>query len=93
MKKIIKIFSDMQHNLPLCLLVSILISFVFSRYFYGITDRKLFSCYCGFTISIFIGIIIKEYFIDKIIKRELINKQNIYNDIIGSFIGSLMCYL
>lgn len=83
----------MQRNFPLCLLVSILISFTFSRYFYGITDRKVFSCYCGFTISIFIGVVIKEYFIDKVIKNTIINKNNIYKDIIGSFIGAIMCYL
>ena len=43
--------------------------------------------------SIFIGIVIKEYLIDKIIKRELINKENIYNDVIGSCLGALMYYI
>ena len=43
--------------------------------------------------SIFIGIVIKEYLIDKIIKHELIIKENIYNDVIGSFLGALMYYI
>ena len=93
MKRIIKFFTDMQYNLPLCMLVSELMAFVFSLQFYEITERKLFSSYCGFTFSIFIGIVIKEYLIDKIIKHELINKENIYNDVIGSFLGALMYYI
>lgn len=93
MKRIIKFFTDMQYNLPLCILASELMAFIFSLQFYEITERKLFSIYCGFTFSIFIGIVIKEYLIDKIIKHELINKENIYNDVIGSFLGALMYYI
>ncbi len=93
MKRIIKFFTDMQYNLPLCILASELMAFIFSLQFYEITERKLFSSYCGFTFSIFIGIVIKEYLIDKIIKHELINKENIYNDVIGSFLGALMYYI
>ena len=83
----------MQYNFPLCILVSELIAFVFSLQFDEITGRRLFCSYCGFMFSIFIGIVIKEYLIDKIIKRELINKENIYNDVIGSFLGALMYYI
>lgn len=93
MKRIIKFFTDMQYNPPLCILASELMAFIFSLQFYEITERKLFSSYCGFTFSIFIGIVIKEYLIDKIIKHELINKENIYNDVIGSFLGALMYYI
>lgn len=93
MKRIIKFFTDMQYNLPLCILASELMAFIFSLQFYEITERKLFSSYCGFTFSIFIGIVIKEYLIDKIIKHELINEENIYNDVIGSFLGALMYYI
>lgn len=93
MKRIIKFFTDMQYNLPLCILASELMAFIFSLQFYEIIERKLFSSYCGFTFSIFIGIVIKEYLIDKIIKHELINKENIYNDVIGSFLGALMYYI
>lgn len=93
MKRIIKFFTDMQNNLPLCILASELMAFIFSLQFYEISERKLFSSYCGFTFSIFIGIVIKEYLIDKIIKHELINKENIYNDVIGSFLGALMYYI
>ena len=89
MKRIINFFTDMQYNFPLCILVSELMAFVFSLQFDEITGRKLFSSYCGFMFSIFIGIVIKEYLIDKIIKHELINKENIYNDIIGAFDTSL----
>ena len=93
MKRIINFFTDMQYNFPLCILVSELMAFVFSLQFDEITGRKLFSSYCGFMLSIFIGIVIKEYLIDKIIKHELINKENIYNDVIGSFLGALMYYI
>lgn len=93
MKRIINFFTDMQYNFPLCILVSELMAFVFSLQFDEITGRRLFSSYCGFTFSIFIGIVIKEYLIDKIIKHELINKENIYNDVIGSFLGALMYYI
>lgn len=93
MKRIIKFFTDMRYNLPLCILASELMAFIFSLQFYEITERKLFSSYCGFTFSIFIGIVIKEYLIDKTIKHELINKENIYNDVIGSFLGALMYYI
>ena len=93
MKRIIKFFTDIQYNFPLCILVSELMAFVFSLQFDEITGRRLFSSYCGFMFSIFIGIVIKEYLIDKIIKHELINKENIYNDVIGSFLGAFMYYI
>ena len=92
MKRIINFFTYMQYNFPLCILVSELMAFVFSLQFDEITGRRL-SSYCGFMFSIFIGIVIKEYLIDKIIKHELINKENIYNDVIGSFLGALMYYI
>ena len=93
MKRIINFFTNMQYNFPLCILVSELMAFVFSLQFDEITGRRLFGSYCGFMFSIFIGIVIKEYLIDKIIKHELINKENIYNDVIGQFLGAIMYYI